>query len=203
MRHRWLGELEYEAALGLQLELVGQRARGEIGDTALYLEHPHVFTRGRKSRDLSDLLDAGEVPVITTGRGGEVTYHGPGQLVVYLIHQLDRRPGEVPDAPAFIRRIEAWVIAALARVGLEGAGRRRGFSGVWVADKKIASVGVAVSAEGVTFHGVAVNVSTDMSYFERIRPCGLSAKMMTSLSEERQRPAEVRSLVDALQATGF
>ena len=195
---RDLGVLEYQAAHALQQELVAQRTADAIPDTLLLLEHPHVFTRGRKSRDLGNVLAPGNVPVVQVERGGDVTYHGPGQLVAYPIVKL---PDGQRDAPAFIRRLEAWVIAAMARMGAEHGARRKGYAGVWCGDKKVASVGVAVTARWVTWHGIALNVSTDLSYFARINPCGMTADIMTSMERLTGRTVTMAEARTALVET--
>jgi lipoate-protein ligase B len=175
-----LGLIDYQKAHDLQQRLVEQREAAAVGDCLLLVQHPHVFTRGRKSRDESDILAPGNVPLISVERGGEITYHGPGQIVAYPIFHLadDER-----DAPRFIRRLEQWIIATLETLGVPGAYHNKGFSGVWVGDNKIASVGVAVTAKWVTWHGIALNINTDLSYFSRINPCGLEAGVMTSVSQ--------------------
>lgn len=178
MEVRWLGRISYPDAHALSQALVAQRAAGEIGDTCLLLEHDHVFTRGRKTKGYGNILDAGGVPVVDVERGGDVTYHGPGQLVAYPIVML---PDGQRDAVKFIRRLEGWVIDAMADLGVDDGTRRDGFSGVWCKDKKVASVGVAITAKWVTWHGIALNVCPDLSYFGRLNPCGLEAQIMSSL----------------------
>ena len=193
---RDLGLVDYEEAHAAMRRLVAERTAGAIGDTLLLLEHPHVYTRGRRSRDASNLLAPGDVPVVAVERGGDVTYHGPGQLVAYPIVQLaeGRR-----DAPAFIRRLEGWIIAALATLGVPDAARRGGYAGVWCRGQKVASVGVAVTAAWVTWHGIALNVSTDLDYFARINPCGMSASVMTSATALAGRPVGVEEAKAALR----
>ncbi|MFT5431760.1 MAG: lipoate-protein ligase B [Myxococcota bacterium] len=192
-----LGLVDYLEAHRQQQALVEKRIAGEIEDTLLLLEHPHVFTRGRKARDASNILAAGDVPVVAVERGGDVTYHGPGQVVAYPIFQLVE--GE-RDAPAFIRRLESWVIAGLKRVGIDTADRRRGYAGVWCGEQKIASVGVAVTAQWVTWHGIAINVEPDLSYFSRINPCGMAASVMTSVVDLTGQPCSVETMKRALSA---
>lgn len=191
MRVRDLGTLPYPDAHGLMRRLVEERRRDEIGDTLLLVQHDHVFTRGRKSRDLSNLVDPGDVPVVEVERGGDVTYHGPGQVVAYPVAKLE---GATRDAPRFIRRLEGWIIGCMDDLGVPGGTRRPPLSGVWCQEgssrgdpsprvyRKLASVGVAVTADWITWHGIALNVSTDLSYFARINPCGLDATVMSSLS---------------------
>lgn len=174
---RDLGRLGYGRAHALMRDLVAERAAGRARDTLLLVEHDPVFTLGRRSRE-GNVLAPGDVPVVAVERGGDVTYHGPGQLVAYPVFALAE--GE-RDAPRFIRRLEAWLIAALGALGVPDAERNPGFSGVWCRGRKLASVGVSVTAQWITWHGVALNVTTDLSYFHRINPCGLEATVMASL----------------------
>jgi lipoyl(octanoyl) transferase len=195
-----LGQLDYQATWERQKALVAAREADERVDTLVFVEHPAVITRGRRSRDESNLVATGEIPVIAVERGGDVTYHGPGQLVVYPIFAL--REGE-RDAPGFIRRLEAWLIAALAELGVT-AERRAGYAGVWTpvdangGQRKLASIGIAVTAKWVTWHGVAVNVTTDLAAFRAINPCGLDASVMTSIAAERDRPVTLAAVKAAL-----
>jgi len=164
---RELGRIEYGAALALQGDLVERRKRGEIPDQLLILEHPHVITLGRAG-----------VSFYPTDRGGDITYHGPGQLVGYPI--LDLKEWK-RDVVAYVRAVEQILIDALAEFGLE-ARREPGKTGVWTAGGKIAAIGVHIS-RWVTSHGFALNVTTDLSYFRYIVPCGLAAPV-TSLQAE-------------------
>ena len=179
---RELGRIGYGAALELQRELVEKRKRGLIPDQFLLLEHPHVITLGRNGR-LEHLLASPEVleragiEFFHTNRGGDITYHGPGQVVGYPI--LDLR-GWRKDVVAYVRGLEQVIIEALAEFGLRGE-REPGRTGVWVQGRKIAAIGVHVS-RWVTSHGFAFNVSTDLSYFRYIVPCGLTAPV-TSMAE--------------------
>lgn len=195
MEVRQLGRISYPDAHALSKALVAQRAAGQIGDTCLLLEHEHVFTRGRKTKGYGNILDAGDVPVLDVERGGDVTYHGPGQLVAYPIVML---PEGQRDAVKFIRRLESWVIGAMADLGVDDGARRQGFSGVWCRGKKVASVGVAITAKWVTWHGIALNVCPDLSYFGRLNPCGLESQIMSSLSALTGRPLTVDDARTAL-----
>jgi len=175
-----LGSIEYRAATGIQEELRAGRLTGAVPDVLLLLEHPAVYTRGRRS-DASE-LPMGEawylgqgIDVVQTDRGGRLTYHGPGQLVGYPIM-------EVSDVVDFLRRMERALIAALGDAGIE-ARMREGLTGVWVGERKIASIGVHVS-RGVTTHGFAVNVENDLQPFEWVVPCGLEGVRMTSVIAE-------------------
>ncbi|HSL99904.1 MAG TPA: lipoyl(octanoyl) transferase LipB [Candidatus Limnocylindria bacterium] len=181
METLWLGCVEYRRALELQLSRVDCRARGETPDTLLLLTHPHVYTFGRTGEQ-ANLLVAEEdltregIPVERVARGGDVTYHGPGQLVGYPIVLLAR-----PDVHRFVRSLESALIEALAVFGVPSR-RIEGMTGVWVGEKKIASIGVGVK-RWITYHGFALNVTTDLSYFGRIHLCGLKGREATSLAE--------------------
>ena len=192
---QWLGRVTYDDGLALQKSLVEKRAAGEIGDTILYLEHEPVFTIGR-TRDRSSL--AGETalphPVQETNRGGQATYHGPGQLVGYLIIDLHRY-GQ--DLHAYLRAIEEGMIGYLQDCGLDAAGRREGLTGVWIENRKMASIGVGVR-RWITMHGFALNVSRDLSGFDAIVPCGIENVIMTSLEIETGRPRELCEVAEAL-----
>jgi len=179
---RELGRLAYGEAFALQRQLVEQRKQGLIPDQLLLVEHPHVITMGRNGH-LENLLASDEVlsrsgiEFHRTDRGGDVTYHGPGQIVGYPI--LDLREWR-RDVVEYVRNIEQVIIDALAEFGI-AAGRSAGNTGVWVEGKgKIAAIGVHIS-RWVTSHGFALNVSTDLSYFQYIVPCGLT-KPVTSMS---------------------
>ena len=196
---RILGAVEYREALALQ-EQVREDVREGAEEVLLLLEHPPVYTRGRRS--IPGELPMGEdwyrergIEIIDTQRGGKVTYHGPGQLVGYPILR-------VTDVVAYLRTLEQAIVAALAGEGIE-AGTREGtaWTGVWIENRKIASLGVH-SARGVTTHGFAVNVDNDLTPFEWIVPCGLDGVSMTSIAREtgatgRMAPFRER-LVDEL-----
>jgi lipoate-protein ligase B len=167
-----LGRIEYGAALEFQRTLVEQRARGEVPDTLILLEHEHVITLGRKTTPAN--FKPQGIPVFQVERGGDATYHGPGQLVGYPIILLRDH-----DIRRHVRIIEEAILKAVRRFGVEGE-RVEGHPGVWVRGKKLASIGVAVT-NWVTYHGFALNVNTDLSYFNLIRPCGLDPDTMTSM----------------------
>jgi lipoyl(octanoyl) transferase len=184
-----LGLLEYREGLAWQERVRAARQREAIPDTMLLLEHPPVYTRGRRSG--SGELPMGEqwyraqgIEVVDVDRGGKVTYHGPGQLVGYPILRTD-------DVVAYVRTLERALIRALAEEGVAARARAAegpDFTGVWVGDRKIASIGVHV-ARGVTTHGFAVNVENDLQPFSWIVPCGLEGVQMTSLIRETGRLA--------------
>ena len=195
-----LGLVPYAEGLALQRRLVEQRKAGAILDQLLLLEHPAVITLGVKSRhDRSHVLETPEwlaahgLEVVETGRGGDVTYHGPGQLVGYPIIDLspDRR-----DVHRYVRDLEDVLIRAVERFGIQ-ATRSPGLTGVWVGDTKLAAIGVRI-ARWVTSHGFALNVTTDLDHFKLIVPCGLTGKGVTSLNKLIGHPAlmsEVESAV--------
>ena len=176
-----LGTADYREVWQRQLALVEGRQTGANGDTLIVVEHPHVFTLGRRRESQQNVLAPGDVPVIEIERGGDVTYHGPGQLVAYPIVLLEE--GE-RDLHKFLRNLEEAVIKTCARVGVV-ADREPGKTGVWTSTemgrKKLCSMGIACR-KWVTFHGLALNVTTDLSYFRRINPCGFEASVMSSLA---------------------
>jgi len=177
----WLGEIAYREALDLQLTFLDRRADRRIPDTLLLLTHPHVYTLGRAGDDANllvprETLSREGIPVERVGRGGDITYHGPGQLVGYPIFRMEK-----PDVHRFVRSIEASLIDALRALRVE-ARRIEGLTGVWSGERKIASIGVGIR-KWVTYHGFALNVTTDLSYFRRIRLCGLKGREATSIAE--------------------
>src|SRR5579872_1785004 len=178
-----LGRIPYDAAWSLQKRLHAARVADELGDTLLFCEHMPVITMGKsgKSHNLlvskEDLRRRG-VEYFEVERGGDLTYHGPGQLVGYPIFKLPR----LREVQAFVRKMEEAVIQALASYQLSGE-RRADHAGVFVRGSKIASIGAAVRG-GVTFHGFALDVSTDLSMFDLINPCGLPAIPVTSIARE-------------------
>lgn len=176
---------DFQATWDLQEDLVSQRREGKIGDTVLFLEHSPVYTIGR-TRDQSSLRDTSHLPhpVVEINRGGQGTYHGPGQLVGYAILDLNERE---KDLHAHLRNLEEAIILALAQVGVI-AQRREGLTGVWVEDRKIASLGVGVRS-WVTLHGFALNVEkTCLPPFQLITPCGIDGVSMTCAENEAGKP---------------
>jgi lipoyl(octanoyl) transferase len=179
-----LGVTPYAQALALQERLRLLRQEGAVPDVLLVLEHPPVYTRGRRTQ--AGDLPRGEawyrergIAVVDSDRGGRVTYHGPGQLVAYPIMAIDSVPG-------YVRTLEETVVAALADEGIAAEPREGPFTGVWTGDAKIASIGVHVS-RGVTTHGLAVNVDNDLQPFEWILPCGMGEARVTSVARETGR----------------
>jgi lipoyl(octanoyl) transferase len=201
---RWLrsdGLVDYTEAVAAMETHVAAIAEGRAPELAWLLEHPALYTAGTSSRP-EDLIDAAGLPVYPTGRGGQFTYHGPGQRVVYLMLDLTRRG---KDVRAFVRTIEAWLIDALARLGVDSR-CRSGRTGIWVPrpekgeerEDKIAAIGIRVR-RWVSFHGVSINLAPDLGHFAGIVPCGISDQGVTSLAD-LGRPADMAALDAALLA---
>jgi len=188
------GVVDYRAAWERQRRLHAAVVAGAAPETVLLLEHPGVYTAGKRTRPADRPLDG--TPVIDVDRGGEITWHGPGQLVGYPILRLpDTGTGHPIDVVAYVRRVEGLLVAVCADFGL-AATRIKGRSGVWVPadgrgpDRKVAAIGIRV-ARGVTQHGFALNCDCDLTYFDRIVPCGIRDAGVTSLSAELGRPVTV------------
>ncbi|HEX6163798.1 MAG TPA: lipoyl(octanoyl) transferase LipB [Vicinamibacterales bacterium] len=194
---RRLGLVPYADGLELQRRLVEERKADRIPDTLLLLQHPHVLTVGVKKDGRSHILASPErlaslgVDVFETGRGGDVTYHGPGQLVGYPILDLnpDRR-----DVHKYVRDLEEVMIRVCADYGL-AADRVKGFSGAWLGDEKIGAIGVRIS-RWITSHGFAFNVTTDVDFFNLIVPCGIADKGVTSLQSKLGRAVAMEEVED-------
>jgi lipoyl(octanoyl) transferase len=204
-----LGTESFRDTWARQLALVDQRqkaeAPAEAPDTLLLVEHPHVFTLGRRREAEANVLMPGDVEVIGIERGGDVTYHGPGQIVAYPIVLLEQ--GE-RDLHRYLRNLEEAVIATCGRFGLT-TDREPGKTGVWMTTaaglrRKLCSMGIACR-KWVTFHGLALNVTSDLGYFRRINPCGFESSVMTSMAEELGGAIDVadvrRVLADELGRT--
>jgi lipoate-protein ligase B len=193
-----LGTMPYAAALELQRGVARSRITKAVGEDALLLvEHPPVVTLGRSSKQhhllaTPALLAKRGVELFEVERGGDVTFHGPGQLVGYPIIDLKRHK---QDLHWYLRQVEEALIRAVAPFGITGE-RNAGFTGVWTNGRKLASIGVH-ARDWVTWHGFALNVTTDLSYFDLIVPCGISAVEMTSITREMQRAADAALLADA------
>jgi lipoyl(octanoyl) transferase len=221
---RRLGVVPYAEAWALQKELAARRAAGTAPDTLLLLEHPHTYTFGRRGQAANLLLDAGAlqargIAVEWVDRGGDITYHGPGQLVGYPILRLGALAdagGRIPQADyvGYVRRLEETLVRALIRFGLV-AGQVRGLTGVWVQPdvasrcphcppaarqrpSKIAAIGVKVDAHGVTQHGFALNVSPDMSYWDGIIGCGLPDHAPIALADLLPEPPPLEAVMHAM-----
>jgi lipoyl(octanoyl) transferase len=213
-----LGTEPFRDTWARQLALVEQRQADAVPDTLLLVEHPHVFTIGRRREALANVVAPGDVEVVGIERGGDVTYHGPGQIVAYpivLLQEAER------DLHRYLRSLEEAVIATCVRFGLP-ADREPGKTGVWMTTRagmrrKLCSMGIACR-QWVTFHGLALNVTSDLAYFRRINPCGFEASVMTSMAAELDAPVDIaevrgvlagelgqalgRSAGQALQASG-
>lgn len=188
-----LETIGYEAAWALQRQLVDQRRARQIPDTLLLLEHPHVFTLGRNARQENLLSQPPEVEVHRTNRGGDITYHGPGQLVGYPIFDLG---GMRKDVVWYVRSIEEALIGVLAQFGIT-AGRNPGYTGVWVNGEKVAAIGVHIS-HWITSHGFALNVAPELRYFECIVPCGIRHAGVTSMERLLGRRPDMAAVKQAV-----
>jgi lipoic acid synthetase len=201
VRTRWLGRVSYDEAWDLQKAIWEGRTSGRTEDDyVLLLEHPHTYTVGRNGDgtnltvDIADLA-AIDATLLHVDRGGDITYHGPGQLVGYPIVAVPRRSSGY-DAVGHVRRIETAIIGALGDLGIK-AWTEEEFTGVWTASGKVAAIGVRVS-QGVSMHGFAINVDPDMSYFGNIVPCGIPDRPVTSVSELAGRRISIEEVVEAL-----
>lgn len=188
-----LGLVEYLRGWDLQRSLAEARRANIIPDVLLLLEHPHTYTLGRRGNEANILLTPDElekrgIAVHHVDRGGDVTYHGPGQLVAYPILKL---PADRLDYVQYIRDVERAMLLAVHDLGVAGE-LKDSFSGVWVGNDKVCAIGVKIDAAGVTSHGVALNVNADLSYFDHIIPCGLTGKGVTSLQRVLKRRVSMR-----------
>jgi lipoyl(octanoyl) transferase len=188
----------YEEGWALQRRTHERRVAGEIDDTVILLEHEPVYTAGKRTEPLDRPMGDPGAPVIDVDRGGKITWHGPGQLTFYPIVRL---PDPI-DVVAFVRTLEEAMIGVLAEFGLQGT-RVEGRSGVWLVDgvrpdRKLCSVGLRVS-QGVTMHGVQINCDCDLSWFDRIVPCGIKDASSTSLTEELGRRVGVREVLPLVE----
>lgn len=193
----WLGTVDYAAAWALQRATFDARQAGEVGDTLMLLEHPPTYTLGRRAIEEDLLYNEAErrnhgIALHRVDRGGRATYHGPGQLVGYPILSLGTRY----DVLAYLRKLESVLIETAAALGVEGATRDPDHTGVWVGNNKIGAIGVKIT-RGVTMHGFALNVATDLEMFRGIVPCGIEGRWVTSIEAmtgERRSVKEVGEL---------
>jgi lipoyl(octanoyl) transferase len=193
-----LGTVDYAEALRLQKELQAKRIADEIGDTVLLLEHPPVLTMGRSAKErhvlaAPEVLETRGISVHEIGRGGDVTYHGPGQLVAYPI--IDLKPDRC-DVRKYMWSLEETMIRTCADFGLS-ATRVEGLNGAWIGGRKVGAVGVRIS-RWVTMHGFALNANSDLTHFDLIVPCGIQGKAVTSLSAELGRTTFVADVIGPL-----
>jgi lipoyl(octanoyl) transferase len=193
------GAVPYPRALQLQRDLHERRVAGEIPDTCLLLEHPPVYTAGKRTSPLDRPVGDPGAPVIEVDRGGKITWHGPGQVVGYPIVAL----GEPVDVVAYVRATEEIMIRTCADFGVTAV-RVQGRSGAWVRgtdgrpDRKVGAVGIRV-ARGVTMHGIAVNCDCDLSWYDRVVPCGIADAATTSLSAEAGQPVTVTAVLPVIE----
>ncbi|MCL4251894.1 MAG: lipoyl(octanoyl) transferase LipB [Anaerolineae bacterium] len=198
-----LGRMHYAEAWALQNTLAEARGRDDIPDRLLLVEHPHTYTFGSAVHEENLLLDSDQlrargIAVFHSDRGGDITYHGPGQLVGYPILKLASAHGALrADVLAYVRALETVIIRALADFDVT-AGVIPGLTGVWVGEAKIAAIGVRVTTRTVTKHGFAINLNTDLSYFDGIIPCGIHDKDVTSLAQLQGAPADAAGFTTAL-----
>lgn len=201
---RQLGRMDYQEAWDFQAELAAQRAQDEVGDTILVVEHPSIYTAGKRTMP-EDMPDNG-LPVINVDRGGRITWHGEGQLVVYPIIRL----AEPVDVVDYVRRLEEAIIQAVRQIGVVTAGRVDGRSGVWVPhttraadpaapqrDRKIAALGIRIT-RGVTMHGLALNCTNTLEYYDHIVACGIDDADVTTLSLELGREVTMEEAAEPL-----
>lgn len=191
---RMLGTIDYQEAWDLQADLAAQRAADEIPDTVLVLQHPSVYTAGKRTQP--EDMPTNDLPVITVDRGGRITWHGEGQLVVYPIIKL-ADPIDVVD---YVRRVEEALIHAIREAGLPGAGRIDGRSGVWIPGengaqhRKVAALGIRIT-HGVTMHGLSLNCNNTLDYYNYIVPCGISDAGVTTMSQELGKDVTVEEMI--------
>ncbi len=197
---RYLGRIDYADALALQQSLHDARKRDEAPDTLLLLEHPHVITLGRAANPANILADEQtrtekSVELFETGRGGDVTYHGPGQLIGYPIISLapDRQ-----DVRRYVRDLQEVLVRTARDFGVEAEPRGGEFVGVWVGEEKLAAIGIRIS-RWVTMHGFAFNVTTNLDYFNLIIPCGIPDHGVTSLAKILNRKIELEAVAEAVR----
>ena len=189
------GLMPYSAALEFQRKKHAQRLTGDIPDTLILLEHPPVYTFG-KNADKSNLLDPGDAEVIQSDRGGDITWHGPGQLVGYPIINLEEHKKSVSW---YMRNLEEVIIQTLGHFDITGT-RIKGMTGVWVADQKVCAMGVRLS-RWVTMHRFALNVGPDMSYFDGMIPCGIKGKGVVSMNEILEEQLTINDVIPILTSS--
>ncbi len=186
-----LGRASYAEVLALQERLLAERIAGDIPDTVILVEHDPVYTVGRRRGAEANLLDVGDTPVVAVSRGGDVTWHGPGQVVAYPIVRMPDG-----DLHAHMRRLEAVMVAACAAFGLQAGPDPRN-TGTWIDGRKVGSVGIA-SRSQVAWHGMALNVDPDLRAFARVNPCGFPSAIMTSMAVEKGAPVPLHAVMDVV-----
>ncbi len=195
LRVEWLGRRPYLEVHAQMKDLLLRRIAGEVPDTLLLVEHEPAFTVGRRRGAMSSIKDPGDVPVLQVERGGDVTFHGPGQLTAYPICAL---PDHRHDLHAWLHGLETVIDRVLARWDIQG-GRDPRNTGVWVDGKKIAAIGIACK-RWVTWHGVALNIKVDLDYYSRIDPCGLESSLVTRVADHLPRSPTMREASDTFAA---
>jgi lipoate-protein ligase B len=194
----WLGEIPYPQAHALMKTRLSERLKNTIPDTLLLCTHPPVYTMGRQKNAEKSLLNPGEVPVIPVERGGNVTFHGPGQIVGYPIIQL---PPHRHDVHAFLRFLEEYWIEQLASWNVQAKRDERN-TGVWVEGKKMVAIGISLR-RWVSWHGFALNIDVDLSYYRRINPCGMSSQLVTRLCDHTQEGPSIETIRTQISSSFF
>ena len=182
-----LGMKEYQAVWNMQKELVNKRMQKEISDILILVEHPHTITMGRRARP--ENIISKEIPIYAVERGGDATYHGPGQMVGYPILSIEEH---CLDVQTCVKSLEEVILLTLSDFKIK-ASRNQSYPGVWIDDKKVASIGIALN-RWITYHGFALNVCTDLNYFKMINPCGLHSSVMTSMERILGKPIEIEEV---------
>jgi lipoyl(octanoyl) transferase len=195
LRVEWLGRLPYAEAHARMSQQLARRLAGEVGDSLLLCEHDPVYTVGRRREAAANVLQPGDVPVVEVERGGDVTFHGPGQLVGYPVCLL---PEHRHDLHAWLRGLEEVCATTIGRWGLDGVRDERN-TGTWVDGRKIAAIGIACR-RWVTWHGFAININVDLEPFARIHPCGMESSLVTRMSDHLERPPKLAEVRDATGA---
>ena len=194
----WLSHISYEQAHDLMKTRLTQRLEGTIGDTLLLCTHPPVYTVGRQKGAFDNIIHPQGTPIVSVERGGNVTFHGPGQLVGYPIVQL---PDHKRDIHAFLRFIEEYWIEQLKHWNIEATRDDRN-TGVWVDGKKIVAIGISLR-RWVSWHGFALNIDVDLSYYQRINPCGMSSELVTRLCDHSEQEHSVSILRQQVESSFF
>jgi lipoate-protein ligase B len=195
LRVEWLGRQPYPEVYARMQALLEARIAGEAPDTVLLCEHEPVYTLGRSRGARDNLLQTGDTPVIEVERGGDVTFHGPGQLVGYPVLAL---PPHRQDLRAYLRALEGVCTRVIGRFGVEGGPDPRN-TGVWVGGQKIAAIGVA-ARRWVTWHGFSINIDVDLGYFRRVNPCGMGSELVTRLADHVSPCPRLRAVADGAGA---
>lgn len=197
-RVEWLGDIPYIQAHELMKKRLQQRLNNEISDTLLLCTHPPVYTVGRQKEAQNNIINPGNTPVVSVERGGNVTFHGPGQLVGYPILQL---PKHRQDVHAFLRFLEEYWITLLSTWNIQAFRDDRN-TGVWVEGKKIVAIGISLR-RWVSWHGFALNIDVDLAHYQRINPCGMSSQLVARLCEHTKKEVSVDILRQQVESSFF